>query len=103
MPRSPAALLKQLGLTARKGLSQSFLTDQSVCQTMSDAADLHAEDEVLEIGPGLGILTQVLVERAARVVAVELDRQFASHLPALEHPAQTLALLRPHLAQASGA
>jgi 16S rRNA (adenine1518-N6/adenine1519-N6)-dimethyltransferase len=79
----PAAILRRLGLRARKGLSQSFLTDEGVCRKMADDAELATDDEVLEIGPGLGILTRVLLERARRVVAVELDRQLAGHLPTL--------------------
>ena len=50
---------------------------------MAAAAEIEATDEVLEIGPGLGILTRVLIERANRVVAVELDRELAARLPDL--------------------
>jgi 16S rRNA (adenine1518-N6/adenine1519-N6)-dimethyltransferase len=79
----PAAILRRLGLRARKGLSQSFLTDEGVCRAMADDAELGPDDEVLEIGPGLGILTGVLLARARRVVAVELDRELAQHLVSL--------------------
>lgn len=79
----PAALLQRLGLRPRKSLSQVFLIDDGVCHAMADAAELSSADEVLEIGPGLGILTRALVERAGRVVAVELERQLAAHLPTL--------------------
>ena len=79
----PAATLRRLGLQARKGLSQSFLTDEGVCRRMADDAELSSDDEVLEIGPGLGILTRVLLPRARRVLVVELDRQLAAHLPSL--------------------
>lgn len=50
---------------------------------MADAAQLEADDEVLEIGPGLGVLTRVLLSRAGRVVAVELDPKLAALLPSL--------------------
>jgi 16S rRNA (adenine1518-N6/adenine1519-N6)-dimethyltransferase len=83
MQHSPAVLLRQLGLSARKSMSQSFLTDPGVCLAMAEAAELSSADQALEIGPGLGILTRVLVERAAHVVAVELDRTLAAHLPSL--------------------
>src|SRR5687767_873654 len=87
-PRSPGAMLRHLGLHARKRLSQSFLTDRRVCATIARAAELDAADEVLEIGPGLGILTAELVQRAGRVVAVELDARLAAVLPGtLGHPA----------------
>jgi 16S rRNA (adenine1518-N6/adenine1519-N6)-dimethyltransferase len=87
-PTNPGALLRHLGLHARKRLSQSFLTDRRVCATIARAAELDAADEVLEIGPGLGILTAELVQRAGRVVAVELDARLAAVLPGtLGHPA----------------
>ena len=50
---------------------------------MADAAEVQADDEVLEIGPGLGVLTRVLLGRAGRVVAVELDPKLAALLPSL--------------------
>src|SRR4051794_6464503 len=71
---SPASLLRQLGLRPRRGLSQSFLTDVGVVRQIAAAADLQPESQVLEVGPGLGILTQELARRAGRVVAFELDR-----------------------------
>jgi 16S rRNA (adenine1518-N6/adenine1519-N6)-dimethyltransferase len=86
-PRGPAALLRQLGLHPRKRLSQSFLVDRRVAATIAAAAGLTHDDTVLEIGPGLGLLTAELVRRAGRVVAVELDEQLAAALPALlGHP-----------------
>src|SRR5687768_3007192 len=82
-PSSPAALLRQLGLKPRRGLSQSFLTDVGVTRQIASAAGLSPDDEVLEIGPGLGILTLELARRARRVVAFELDRELAAVLPHL--------------------
>ncbi|MCC7369547.1 MAG: ribosomal RNA small subunit methyltransferase A [Chloroflexi bacterium] len=82
-PSSPAALLRQLGLRPRKGLSQSFLTDVGVVKRIAGAASLSPDDQVLEIGPGLGILTQELARQAGRVVAFELDRDLAAALPRL--------------------
>jgi 16S rRNA (adenine1518-N6/adenine1519-N6)-dimethyltransferase len=76
-------VLRALGLRARKRLSQSFLADEGVCRLMAEAAGVGAGDDVLEIGPGLGVLTRVLLSRARRVVAVELDPLLAEHLPAL--------------------
>lgn len=82
-PSSPAALLRQLGLKPRRGLSQSFLTDVGVTRQIASAAALTDADDVLEVGPGLGILTQELARRARRVVAFELDRELAAVLPRL--------------------
>ena len=82
-PSSPAALLRQLGLKPRRGLSQSFLTDVAVTRQIASAAELSPDDVVLEVGPGLGILTETLARRARRVVAFELDRDLATVLPRL--------------------
>ena len=80
---SPSALLRQLGLRPRKRFSQSFLVDQRIPEQVVKAADVGPDDRVLEIGPGLGIMTRVLARKAARVVAVELDRDLAEALPRL--------------------
>ncbi|MGE5620227.1 MAG: 16S rRNA (adenine(1518)-N(6)/adenine(1519)-N(6))-dimethyltransferase RsmA [Sphingomonadaceae bacterium] len=80
---TPKALLQRLGLSARKAFSQSFLTDKYVVRDIIEAAELRPTDEVLEVGPGLGVLTRELVKVAGRVVAVELDRALAELLPRL--------------------
>jgi len=54
--------------------------DARVAARQLDHADLRASDVVLEIGPGLGVLTRALVERAKRVIAIESDRRFAAYL-----------------------
>src|SRR5437763_1663920 len=85
---SPAALLRRLGVRPRKRLSQSFLVDRRVCATIARAAELTPTDAVLEIGPGLGVLTAELVRRAGHVIAVELDERLAAAIPdLLGHPA----------------
>jgi 16S rRNA (adenine1518-N6/adenine1519-N6)-dimethyltransferase len=79
------ALLTRHGLAADKGFGQHFLIDRSALAAIVAAADLAPEDEVWEVGPGLGTLTRELARRARRVVAVELDARL---LPVL---AETLA------------
>ncbi|MYC34304.1 MAG: ribosomal RNA small subunit methyltransferase A [Chloroflexi bacterium] len=66
----------------RKSLGQHFLVDSRVANRIVAAADLTDADTVVEIGPGNGVLTRRLVERAGRVVAVELDQRLAAELPA---------------------
>ena len=84
---TPRALLQRLGLRSHKGLSQNFLTDSYVVRDIVGAAELTGDDHVLEIGPGLGILTRGLVAIAAQVVAVEKDRELAPLIPRLVgHP-----------------
>jgi 16S rRNA (adenine1518-N6/adenine1519-N6)-dimethyltransferase len=69
----PKSLLARYGLAPKKSLGQNFLFDESVLQRIVDAAGLEPGDGVLEIGPGLGALTAVLLKSADAVVAVELD------------------------------
>lgn len=68
------------GHQARKRFGQHWLTDDRVLNAIIAAANLKADDRILEIGPGKGVLTQRLLERAASVVAVELDRDLCDPL-----------------------
>ncbi|MCA9790517.1 MAG: ribosomal RNA small subunit methyltransferase A [Candidatus Eremiobacteraeota bacterium] len=61
---------------------QHFLRDRRVVEKILDAADLGPEDQVLEVGPGPGAMTVPMCERAGRVVAFEIDPQWAEKLPA---------------------
>lgn len=64
----------------KKGLGQHFLIDETVLDKIIAAAELMSDDTVLEVGPGLGILTRALAQHAGRVVAVELDENILSVL-----------------------
>jgi 16S rRNA (adenine1518-N6/adenine1519-N6)-dimethyltransferase len=66
---------------ANKSLGQHWLTDFSSLSAMCDAVSVQDGDVVLEVGPGLGSLTELLVERADRVIAVEFDKKLAAELP----------------------
>jgi 16S rRNA (adenine1518-N6/adenine1519-N6)-dimethyltransferase len=72
--------LREAGLRARHALSQNFLADVEVLEAILAEADPGAGRRVLEIGPGLGILTEGLLGAGAAVTAVELDRGLAAHL-----------------------
>lgn len=65
-----------------KSLGQHWLKDRLILEAIADCAQLDETDTVLEIGPGLGTLTSVLLNRAKRVVAVEFDPELARKLPA---------------------
>src|ERR1039457_2944038 len=67
--------------TPRKSLGQHWLNDPASLQAMADAAEVQFSDVVLEIGPGNGSLTKVLLARAGRIIAVELDNKLAARLP----------------------
>nr|WP_198134560.1 16S rRNA (adenine(1518)-N(6)/adenine(1519)-N(6))-dimethyltransferase RsmA [Geotalea uraniireducens] len=67
-------------IRAKKSMGQNFLVDRNVLTRIVDAVNISAEDRILEVGPGKGALTALLVERAAQVLAVELDRQLVPFL-----------------------
>lgn len=73
-------LLKKEGLWAKKDLGQNFLLNQMVISTIIKAAELTKEDNVIEVGPGLGILTEKLLENAAHVRSIELDLDMHNYL-----------------------
>lgn len=68
-------LMKKYGITANKNLGQNFLIDESVIIDACDSANINKEDLVIEIGPGLGTLTKFILERAGKVICVELDER----------------------------
>jgi 16S rRNA (adenine1518-N6/adenine1519-N6)-dimethyltransferase len=72
--------LRQSGLKARKGLGQHFLVDGEVLEVILAAAEITPEDIIVEVGPGLGILTEALAKKAGGVIAIELDDRLAALL-----------------------
>ena len=66
-------ILKKYGISANKSLGQNFLINDEVVQGIVDKAEISKEDLVIEIGPGLGTLTKELLEKAGKVIAIELD------------------------------
>ena len=82
-PPTPGQLRRLMGaerLRPRKSLSQNFLTDPEALDAIVAAAELEAGDRVVEIGPGLGVLTRRLLAAGASVLAVELDPRLAEYL-----------------------
>lgn len=77
---NPKATLERLGIEPKKSLGQNFLHDPNALRKIAALAEIGPQDTVLEIGPGLGGLTEVLASQAQRVVAVELDDRL---IPAL--------------------
>jgi len=67
-------------MQAKKSLGQHFLKSQEAVRKIVETADLSREDTVLEVGPGKGILTKALLERAGKVIAVEKDEQLRPFL-----------------------
>ena len=79
-PHATRHILKKFKLRAVKGLGQNFLIDADTVQRIVEAAEICAGDEVLEIGAGIGTLTQGLLEAGAHVTAVELDKKLPAVL-----------------------
>ena len=74
-PSEIKALLQKNGFNFSKALGQNFLIDPSVCPRMAEAAIPGPEYGVIEVGPGIGVLTVELAQRAQKVIAIELDER----------------------------
>src|SRR4030043_1839038 len=77
---TPKEIINLYGIKPRKKLGQSFLLDVNIIRKIAAAADISAEDVVVEIGAGIGVLTEEIAQRARRVIAVELDKDLAGIL-----------------------
>lgn len=95
-------LLYAHNMRPNKAFGQNFLIDRSILSKIVAAADIDADDEILEVGAGTGVLTRELAQKARRVVAVELERDMlallaetTSHSPNVELIARNLLFLNP--------
>jgi 16S rRNA (adenine1518-N6/adenine1519-N6)-dimethyltransferase len=79
--------------TPNKDLGQHFLVDENILGVIGRLAGLQPDDVVLEVGPGLGVLTAYLADRVAHVHAVEVDRSLEPHLGARFGPRQNVELV----------
>jgi 16S rRNA (adenine1518-N6/adenine1519-N6)-dimethyltransferase len=73
-------LMEEQGLKPNKGFGQNFLIDQNILQKIIETADIKPTDTILEVGPGLGVLTRALAASARKVIAVEKDRNMVQLL-----------------------
>ncbi|MEW6069138.1 MAG: 16S rRNA (adenine(1518)-N(6)/adenine(1519)-N(6))-dimethyltransferase RsmA [Candidatus Thermoplasmatota archaeon] len=71
-----------LGIRAIKRLGQNFLTDEKIAERIVGYANLNSEDTVLEIGPGLGTLTELIAKKSKLVIGIEKDKRLADYLKA---------------------
>lgn len=81
-PSKTSEILNKFGLTAQKRYGQNFLIDSNILEKIVASAGITEEDTVLEIGPGIGTLTQHLAEAAKKVICVEIDKNM---IPVLEY------------------
>jgi 16S rRNA (adenine1518-N6/adenine1519-N6)-dimethyltransferase len=82
--------LTRLGVRPNKRLSQNFLVDANIARKIVETAEIQEGDTVLEIGPGPGALTTLLLDAGATVIAVEMDRVFAKALHRLQNGRLTI-------------
>jgi len=91
-PSEVRTLLAQLDFHPSRLLGQNFLIDRNILNILLGAADLQSNDTVVEVGPGLGVLTDALLERVATLTAIEKDNRLAPYLRErfADHPKLTL-------------
>ena len=68
-------IMKKYGIRANKDLGQNFLINNDVVENIVNSSEISQDDMVIEIGPGLGTLTKYLLEKAGKVLCIELDRK----------------------------
>ena len=73
-------ILKKYNIKANKSLGQNFLINQSVVETIVNSAQIGENDLIIEIGPGLGTLTEFLLQKAKKVICIELDKNMVKIL-----------------------
>jgi len=91
--------LRHLGIHPKKSLAQHFLVDENVLKQFVSAAQLVPEDVVMEVGPGLGILTRELAKKAKQVIAVEKDDRLAAVLQQELVPLSNITVLNADILQ----
>lgn len=80
-PSTIKYIMEKYGFRFSKSLGQNFLIDEQIIERIIDGAEVGPDDDILEIGPGIGVMTQAMAERARKVVAIEIDRAL---LPVLD-------------------
>ncbi len=86
--------LRSRGVSPKRGLGQHFLIDQGIAQKIVRLADLEPEDCVVEIGPGMGVLTFLMLPLVKKLIAVELDRGMADWLREKGQGLASLTIMR---------
>ncbi|MEI6807138.1 MAG: 16S rRNA (adenine(1518)-N(6)/adenine(1519)-N(6))-dimethyltransferase RsmA [bacterium] len=92
-PSSVRSILDQLDVIPSKARGQNFLIDRNILDIIMSVAAIQADDCVLEIGPGLGVVTGELLGKARHVVAVEIDSRFCAYLAERFKAAENLQLI----------
>jgi 16S rRNA (adenine1518-N6/adenine1519-N6)-dimethyltransferase len=77
---SPKEIIRRYEIKPRKNLGQSFLVDQGIIRQIADTAQVTKNDIIVEIGAGIGVLTEALAQNAAKLIAVEVDNKLVGVL-----------------------
>ncbi len=93
MKVSPKAILDSIGVIPSKALGQNFLQDQNIVEKIVRLANLNPNSSVVEVGPGLGILTKELAKNSKSVVAIEKDKRLYSYLDSMDFGANVKFVL----------
>ncbi|WP_251548128.1 16S rRNA (adenine(1518)-N(6)/adenine(1519)-N(6))-dimethyltransferase RsmA [Limosilactobacillus caecicola] len=99
--RRTREIIQKYGVHAKKGFGQNFLTDLNVLTGIVDAAEITKADNVIEIGPGLGALTEQLAKAAGEVVALEIDTDLLPILDDVLAPYQNVKVLNQDVLKAN--
>lgn len=100
-PARTQAILNRFHLSAKKSLGQNFLTDLNVLNKIVDAAHLTDTDNVIEIGPGIGGLTEFLARSSKRVLAFEIDQNLLPVLDETLSPYDNVEVINQDILQAN--
>lgn len=95
------AIMEKYGIHTKKGFGQNFLTDLNVLKNIVSAAEITRDDNVIEIGPGIGALTEQLAQAAGEVLALEIDQDLIPVLAEVLAPYDNVTVLNQEVLQAN--
>lgn len=95
------AIMEKYGIRTKKSFGQNFLTDLNVLKNIVEAADITANDNVIEIGPGIGALTEQLAQAAGEVLALEIDQDLIPVLKEVLSPYDNVKVINQDVLQAN--
>ena len=93
--------MEKYGIRTKKSFGQNFLTDLNVLKNIVEAADITANDNVIEIGPGIGALTEQLAQAAGEVLALEIDQDLIPVLKEVLSPYDDVKVINQDVLQAN--
>lgn len=95
------AIMEKYGIKTKKSFGQNFLTDLNVLKKIVEAAEITKEDNVIEIGPGIGALTEQLAQQAGEVLALEIDTDLIPVLKEVLSPYSNVTIVNQDVLQAN--